>query len=218
MDNFDIEEQIGNLGLERIIGTRHKPKILDIGCGRTMKLARYIQDLGFEAEGLDSAMGRDYPGSIRQKVTAVYPQRGCIPKEEGSYDLVLMHQNPVMTSSLTCLKRTDFFVYEGRSSQKEQKRELEKATKILSEALRVNKKDGGIVIYPAIDLIEEEMQDFVRDNKLIVKFGKVEGVPFYSTTVSNGSYCEDISSMALYRALLYRQVGWFEEVFVEESA
>ena len=55
MENFSVNEQIVNLGLEKVISNHNNFSVLDVGCGKKMDLVKYLIKNGFCAEGLDSA-------------------------------------------------------------------------------------------------------------------------------------------------------------------
>lgn len=197
MKTFNENEQVKNLGLEKVIENCRGISILDVGCGRTMRLTRYLRGKGFNVEGIDEGVVQDYAGLIRQLIEAEYPNEGCIPRDKENYDLIISHQNPVLNSSLTALAETWCFQMMGGII------EVEKSEIILSEMTRVTKKSGAIIIYPSLDLINKKLPEFLEKRRLTLLQQEITNPP--EMCVFYDGVTESLSASGWYRTILYRE-------------
>lgn len=178
MRNFKAEEQISNLGLENIARASQQLSMLDIGCGRTMELVRYLQSKGHKAEGLDLCEGQEnYPGLIKQHITEVYPREGCIPREANSYDLIFAHQNYVFNEALTLARNSNRLRSYENFNESWLLEQTILAEKMISEAVRVVKREGVIIVYPRLDLLSTILGSFIANKKLRVSHTPLEELP-----------------------------------------
>lgn len=133
---YPEQEQLQNLGLD--IGSLSGKKVLDIGCGRSARLVRYLKERGIHAEGIDEEVWAD-------QYTMKKDWRK-IPREDGSYDVVVSHMAlSILGSALT--------VSVGKITKNE-KKHLDRWAEDLfaggiKEVLRVMKRDGIFVYFPA---------------------------------------------------------------------
>lgn len=207
MKNFDAEYQIQGLGLARALRKFASLKILDIGCGRKMTLVASLNELGHMAEGIDPELEQESAGLTRQRVTALWPEKGCLPRPNETYDLVVSYQNPVLNMSLSCLRNTNYLydVLGGEFEHMIRKTDRE-AFPIVREAMRAVKKTGAFAIYPALDIIEDMMADHVKNESWKVSHINVPNVsePVFVENGDTGEI-EDCSSSLKRRTVIYRE-------------
>jgi len=70
---------------------------------------------------------------------------------------------------------------------------------------RVNKKGGLIIVYPALDIIQDYLNDFLKNKKIEIIHKKVNGINSEEGIVSDGVFTENCSSSALYRTIFFRK-------------
>jgi hypothetical protein len=210
MRSFEVEEQIAHLGLEGIIKNGKKPKMLDVGCGKHMALARHLQNFGVNIEGLDEVCEKNYAGLIKQNISACWPEKGCIPRHDEFYDLVVTHQNPYLTESASEFRETNFlklYVYGGKN-YRERIAEVDKTTRsIFSEMMRVKKEEGVVIVYPAIILLEKYFKNIIPKGINVVHL-EVRDIPEEDKTIwvedhDYGLIEDDVSFLATHRTALY---------------
>jgi hypothetical protein len=155
MENFRADAQITNLGLTKILAGHTKYQVLDFGCGENAYLTKYLEERGFSVDGIDSEIRSPIKNLIKQKVTEIWPNNGCIPKDNETYDLVLAHQNFGFNETFTGLRNTQFLKCNiGESYQEEIIQRERVAKNCLLELCRVCKTSGAIVVYPEMDLLK----------------------------------------------------------------
>jgi hypothetical protein len=122
-------------------------KVLDVACGNGV-LVEYLRREGVNAEGICS-QAPNKPYFMSQNITSVYPMDGCIPKESGLYDLVLMNSIPEVIYNFNTMPNRN-------ESWKEHYMD---AFFILAESFRVLAPGGRFVTFPALRKLEKGAMD-----------------------------------------------------------
>jgi len=197
-ENYRAEEQIAELGLVRILRECPRLKVLDIGCGSQMYLVKYLNKNGYSAEGLDPELSHFGNGLMKQKITATWPERGCIPVPNETYDLVVVHQNPVLNGGLSCFRDTEYLRLTcGGDFDRDMEIIDKEATSLILEAMRVVKNTGAGVIYPNIDLLKRRLKGQLELRRWIISEKEVECIPSFNQIVSYDEYLEEDCSSSL---------------------
>jgi len=129
--NYTPKLQLLELGLEDVdIKGMASKQVLDIGCGFG-NLVEHLRNKSVIAEGIDiDSPKKSY--FMNQNITSAYPNLGCIPKENDFYDKILCHG---LTPPLSNLDTNSII--------------------ILSEALRVEKPNGEMILFPSFSIDEK---------------------------------------------------------------
>lgn len=139
-------------------------KVLDIGCGNG-RLVDYLVEHGIDAEGI-AQTAPEGPRFMRQNITAVSPQKGCIPRADKTYDLVVIHS---ICDLLAEFSDIDASIQYATAHMNDPLLNVEKiknymkgksfnAYFIMFEALRVLKQGGRLEVYPKLEKIGEKME------------------------------------------------------------
>lgn len=139
--NYNSELQLLELGLEEIdIEEMAGRKILDLGCG-IGNLVEFLRQRRVDAEGIDPE-APEKPYFMRRRISSEPSEK--IPQQDCFYDFVLSH-------GLTPLGYA--FSTSGEEYQDIPSFKLE-GEAILSEALRVLRTDGRMIVTPQLDLLD----------------------------------------------------------------
>jgi len=200
IENYRAEEQIAELGLARILRECPRLRVLDIGCGSQMCLVKYLNKHGYSADGLDPELAHFGDGLMKQRITAIWPERGCIPVPDETYDLVIAHQNPILNEGLSCLRDTEYLrLAFGEDFERHMGIIDREAVSLILEAMRVVKNTGAGVIYPNIDLLKRRLNGQLELRKWIISENEVDCVPYFDQIVSYDEYLEEDCSSSLGR-------------------
>lgn len=164
MSGFDWNGTIGFAPLELqrdILGLNEsflenlkqdKSRVLDIGCGETFELVKYLRIRGINAEGLDPRIKEDSDYLMGIGLPKGFKEAGKImPRPNNYYDLIFSH----------CM---DYFynkIYVSGSEEERKKIEWDKnlpgmvtsSGLAILESLRVLKHHSDLVIYPGMVFI-----------------------------------------------------------------
>jgi len=137
-NQYPVEEQLQNLGLDT--NSLSGKRVLDIGCGKSARLVRYLREYVIEAEGIDDEIWGD--------TYTINRDWRKIPREDGVYDVVVSH---MALSILGSALRVDDAA--GKITKNQRKHIQRWAEDLflegIREALRVMKPDGSFVYFPA---------------------------------------------------------------------
>jgi SAM-dependent methyltransferase len=154
-----VEYQTRLLGLdESAIETYSGSKAMDFGCGEG-KLVYHLRERGIDFEGMDIA-APDEDFFIRQSVTGIHPNYGCVPRKDNTYDLVVAFQNGCLNRAFTVGGEIRNPANSGGSQ-----RDMDIHTSrimygqfIALEALRILKKGARAVFYPNLTRFQDSMR------------------------------------------------------------
>jgi len=153
-----LEYQTGFLGLdETAIELYRGKKVMDFGCSEG-HLVYHLRERGVDCDGID-LVAPDEDFFIQRNVTGIYPNTGCVPREDENYDLVVAFQNTSLNRAFTIggeIRNPANFGGSQADMDFHTDRIMYGQFTVL-EALRILKRGGRAVFYPNLSKFRELM-------------------------------------------------------------
>ena len=195
--NFPLIFQRESLGLEDSIVEELKGKrVLDIGCGSEARLVRYLRQNCVDAEGIDQFSSSD-PYILNQ---IIFPTP--IPRESGTYDLVVAHSLDIFDSGLTKYGQIQKRVERAAGIVSLNLEDPVKSARfVLCESLRVLKTGGRLITRPALDIERLKGYEISKEDIRRTTF-REEGLSMYAPLVYYFSLSKDFFKFMEQRTII----------------
>lgn len=159
---YPLDVVLDNLALD--IPAMNGSRVLDLGCGATANLVRYLREKGVDAEGLDSEFDDNVVHGHRKIPYLMRAEASAIPRPDEHYSAVISHYAAFIPGTVRYASKFAREI-ERRIPLKERTtdvQEFQAQERILQEALRVLNEGGKLIITPLPDYLLRQSRSFLK--------------------------------------------------------